>query len=105
MNLQQIKTFVRVAEAGSFSKAAVLLDVAQPALSRQVRALELELRETLLIRTGRGVQAHRCRAAAAGARPRHPATGGAGQGRPGRPARRAGGPHHRGPAAEHGAVP
>lgn len=56
MNLQQIETFVRVAEAGSFSKAAVLLDVAQPALSRQVRALELELRETLLIRTGRGVQ-------------------------------------------------
>jgi len=29
--------------------------VAQPALSRQVRALELELRETLLTRTGRGV--------------------------------------------------
>ena len=56
MNLQQIENFVRVAEAGSFSKAAVLLDVAQPALSRQVRALELELRDTLLIRTGRGVQ-------------------------------------------------
>src|SRR5574344_1127448 len=56
MNLQQIETFVRVAEAGSFSKAAVLLDMAQPALSRQVRALETELRETLLIRTGRGVQ-------------------------------------------------
>lgn len=56
MNLQQIETFVRVAEAGSFSKAAVLLDMAQPALSRQVRALEMELRETLLIRTGRGVQ-------------------------------------------------
>ena len=55
MNLQQIETFVRVAEVGSFSKAAVLLDTAQPALSRQVRALETELRETLLIRTGRGV--------------------------------------------------
>jgi LysR family nitrogen assimilation transcriptional regulator len=46
MNLQQIETFVRVAEVGSFSKAAVLLDTAQPALSRQVRALETELRET-----------------------------------------------------------
>ncbi|MBP8146489.1 MAG: LysR family transcriptional regulator [Acidovorax sp.] len=56
MNLQQIETFVRVVEAGSFSKAAVLLDMAQPALSRQVRALEMQLRETLLIRTGRGVQ-------------------------------------------------
>ena len=55
MNLQQIETFVLVAETGSFSKAAVLLDTAQPALSRQVRALETELRETLLIRTGRGV--------------------------------------------------
>ena len=55
MNLQQIETFVCVAETGSFSKAAMLLDIAQPALSRQVRALETELRETLLIRTGRGV--------------------------------------------------
>lgn len=55
MNLQQIETFVCVAETGSFSKAAMLLDIAQPALSRQVRALEMELRETLLIRTGRGV--------------------------------------------------
>lgn len=55
MNLQQIDTFVRVVESGSFSKAAVLLDMAQPALSRQVRALETELRQALLIRTGRGV--------------------------------------------------
>ena len=55
MNLQQIETFVAVAETGSFSKAAMLSDTAQPALSRQVRALEVELRETLLIRTGRGV--------------------------------------------------
>ena len=47
MNLQQIETFVHVAETGSFSKAAVLLETAQPALSRQVRALETELRETL----------------------------------------------------------
>lgn len=55
MNLQQLETFVAVAETGSFSKAAMLSDTAQPALSRQVRALEMELRETLLIRTGRGV--------------------------------------------------
>lgn len=55
MNLQQIETFVCVAETGSFSKAAMRLDIAQPALSRQVRALETELRDTLLIRTGRGV--------------------------------------------------
>jgi LysR family transcriptional regulator, nitrogen assimilation regulatory protein len=55
MNLRQIEYFIEVAELGSFSKAAVALDVAQPALSRQVRALETELRETLLLRNGRGV--------------------------------------------------
>ncbi|MEO7338250.1 MAG: LysR family transcriptional regulator, partial [Caldimonas sp.] len=47
--------FVHVAEVGSFSKAALMLDIAQPALSRQVRALETELRETLFLRNGRGV--------------------------------------------------
>ncbi|MBN8488692.1 MAG: LysR family transcriptional regulator [Burkholderiales bacterium] len=55
MNLKQLEYFVSVAELGSFSKAAVVLDVAQPALSRQVRALEIDLRETLLLRNGRGV--------------------------------------------------
>jgi LysR family nitrogen assimilation transcriptional regulator len=55
MNLKQLEYFVHVAELGSFSKAAVMLDIAQPALSRQVRALETDLRETLLLRNGRGV--------------------------------------------------
>ncbi len=55
MNLKQIEYFTRVAEHGSFSKAALILEIAQPALSRQVRALEVELRETLLLRNGRGV--------------------------------------------------
>ena len=56
MDLKQIEYFVHVAELGSFSKAAVVLDIAQPALSRQVRALETELREVLLLRNGRGVK-------------------------------------------------
>jgi len=56
MNLNQLETFVHVAEHGSFSKAALVLGVAQPALSRQVRALEIELREPLFLRHGRGVQ-------------------------------------------------
>jgi LysR family nitrogen assimilation transcriptional regulator len=56
MNLAQLETFVHVAEHGSFSKAALVLGVAQPSLSRQVRALEVELREPLLLRHGRGVQ-------------------------------------------------
>jgi len=55
MNLVQLRYFVRVAEMGSFSKAAIELDVAQPALSRQVRLLETDLHVTLLQRTGRGV--------------------------------------------------
>jgi LysR family transcriptional regulator, nitrogen assimilation regulatory protein len=55
MNLKQLEYFVRVAELGSFSKAALVLDIAQPALSRQVRSLETELRENLFLRNGRGV--------------------------------------------------
>lgn len=54
MDLKQIEYFVRVAELGSFTRAALVLDVAQPALSRQVRLLEVELRQNLLIRNGRG---------------------------------------------------
>ncbi|MCL4801068.1 MAG: LysR family transcriptional regulator [Burkholderiales bacterium] len=55
MDLKQIEYFVHVAELGSFTKAAALLSVAQPALSRQVRSLEVELKQTLLYRNGRGV--------------------------------------------------
>lgn len=55
VNFKQLEYFVHVAELGSFSKAALVLDIAQPALSRQVRSLEIDLRETLLLRNGRGV--------------------------------------------------
>lgn len=55
MDLKQLRYFVRVAELGSFAKAADLLDVAQPTLSRQVRALEVELKTSLFHRNGRGV--------------------------------------------------
>jgi LysR family nitrogen assimilation transcriptional regulator len=55
MDLKQLDYFVHVAELRSFSRAAVVLGIAQSALSRQVRALEIELRETLLLRNGRGV--------------------------------------------------
>jgi LysR family nitrogen assimilation transcriptional regulator len=54
MDLKQIEYFVRVAELGSFTRASAALDVAQPALSRQVRLLEVELRQNLLVRNGRG---------------------------------------------------
>ena len=54
MDLKQIEYFVRVAELGSFTRAAVVLNIAQPALSRQVRLLEVELRQNLLVRNWRG---------------------------------------------------
>ena len=54
MDLKQLEYFVRVAELGSFTRASIALDVAQPALSRQVRLLEVELRQSLLVRNGRG---------------------------------------------------
>ncbi|MEO7941258.1 MAG: LysR family transcriptional regulator, partial [Burkholderiaceae bacterium] len=54
MDLKQIEYFVRVAELGGFTRAAAALGVAQPALSRQVRLLEVELRQSLLVRDGRG---------------------------------------------------
>ena len=55
MELRQIEYFVRVAELGSFTNASIALDIAQPALSRQIRQLEVELGQPLLLRNGRGV--------------------------------------------------
>jgi LysR family nitrogen assimilation transcriptional regulator len=55
MELKQLSYFLCVAEAGSFSKAAVLMSVAQPVLSRQMKLLETELGVELFYRNGRGV--------------------------------------------------
>lgn len=55
MDIKQLSYFVRVAELGSFTRASIVLDIAQPALSRQVRLLEVELRQSLLVRNGRGI--------------------------------------------------
>src|SRR5512144_123773 len=54
MDLKQLEYFVTVVDLGGFSAAARLLRVAQPAVSRQVRSLEVELRQALLTRNGRG---------------------------------------------------
>jgi LysR family transcriptional regulator, nitrogen assimilation regulatory protein len=54
MNLKQLEYFVRVCELSSFTRAAVQLGVPQPALSRYVRDLEVQLHQTLLLRNGRG---------------------------------------------------
>lgn len=55
MELLELRYFVEIAEAGSLSRAAIRLGVSQPALSRQIRNLETELRAPLFYRHGRGV--------------------------------------------------
>lgn len=51
----QARSFLAVAEEGSFSAAACALKVTQPTITRQLAALEVELGVTLLERTGRSV--------------------------------------------------
>jgi LysR family transcriptional regulator, nitrogen assimilation regulatory protein len=55
VNSKQLELFVRIAEFGSLSKAAIMLHRTQPVLSREIRELESELGGALFHRTGRGV--------------------------------------------------
>ncbi|MGY3602961.1 LysR substrate-binding domain-containing protein [Bradyrhizobium sp. Leo121] len=55
MDFRQLRTFTCVAELGSLSKASDTLRIAQPALSRQIKLLEHELRTELFTRNGRGM--------------------------------------------------
>ncbi|WP_313622168.1 LysR substrate-binding domain-containing protein [Achromobacter sp.] len=56
MQLRHLRYFVKIVEAGSFSRAAALIPVAQPALSQQIAALEEELGVVLLHRSARGAR-------------------------------------------------
>jgi DNA-binding transcriptional LysR family regulator len=53
--LQQLSVFVRVAETGSFSKAARALGLSQPSASRTIAALERRVGVKLVVRTTRQV--------------------------------------------------
>jgi DNA-binding transcriptional LysR family regulator len=54
MDLRRLEVFAKVAELGSFSRAAQALSLTQPTVSEHVRALEDELGVQLLDRLGRG---------------------------------------------------
>ncbi|WP_420392820.1 LysR family transcriptional regulator [Acuticoccus sp.] len=56
MEIKQLRYFKRVADAGSVSRAAAALSVAQPAVSRQIANLEESLGTPLFFRNGRGVK-------------------------------------------------
>jgi len=55
MELRQLRYFVAIVDHGSLSRAALILHVAQPALTQQLRQLEEELGVQLLHRSAQGV--------------------------------------------------
>ncbi|MEV6743078.1 LysR family transcriptional regulator [Streptomyces sp. NPDC051080] len=55
MDLTLLRTFVMVHRAGSFTRAAALLGLSQPAVTSQIRILERQLGRPLFLRRARGV--------------------------------------------------
>ena len=55
MNLKQLEAFIRVADSGSFSKAAKELYLTQPTVSAHISSLEKELNARLFIRNTKEV--------------------------------------------------
>ncbi|MGY0055487.1 LysR family transcriptional regulator [Streptomyces sp. LZ34] len=56
MDVKQLKALVTVAEVGSVTRAAELLHLVQPAVTRQIRTLEQELGVPLFERTRQGMR-------------------------------------------------
>ncbi len=55
MDTRKLRYFVDIVDAGSISRAADFLNLAQPALSQHLASLETEFGRRLLVRTRRGV--------------------------------------------------
>lgn len=56
MDLRQIRAFLAIADTGTVTRAAELLHVVQPAISRQIKLLEDEISAPLFLRTKHGMQ-------------------------------------------------
>ena len=54
--IQEISTFIKVAEVGSFSRSAEILGVSKSHISKTIKQLELDLGVALLLRSTRKVQ-------------------------------------------------
>ena len=55
MDLQHLENFLVIVEQGSVSHAARIIRITQPALTRQLQALEAQFGAPLLARNRRGV--------------------------------------------------
>lgn len=55
MDLTHLRTFLAVHRAGSFTRAAAVLDMSQPSVTAQIRALEKQIGKQLFLRLPRGV--------------------------------------------------
>lgn len=56
MEFRQLETFVRVAWEGSFSKAAIVMDITQPSVTARISGLETSLGRRLFDRRGNQIQ-------------------------------------------------
>lgn len=56
LDTRRLRAFIKIVDIGSFTRAAAILHIAQPALSQQVAALEAHFRRKLLVRSKSGVR-------------------------------------------------
>jgi LysR family transcriptional regulator, nitrogen assimilation regulatory protein len=55
VDFKKLTSFVKIVDAGSMSRAAHALNIAQPALSQHIVALETHVKQTLLLHSNQGI--------------------------------------------------